>query len=152
MVRLPCISVMRIMRKSFATNYAGDTHGRRDTSDEPVSDAVNQQVWGLSDHRYMATVPDEDLLKVIKRGEAAIGESPVIMAFGEALSGDDIRELVAFMSPAVALQLGKAPVPALPRAFRGFCPLLAPYRHVRRRCRRPGTPLLWPAGRHGCDG
>ena len=99
MVRLPCISVMRIMRKSFATNYAGDTHGRRDTSDEPVSDAVNQQVWGLSDHRYMATVPDEDLLKVIKRGEAAIGESPVIMAFGEALSGDDIGDLVAFILP-----------------------------------------------------
>jgi hypothetical protein len=144
---------MRIIEKSFATNYAGDMHERLDTSDELGLDAVNQRVWGLSNHRYMATVPDEDVLKVIKRGAAAIGKSPVIMAFGEALSGDDIGDLIAFMmSSAVALQLEKAPVPALLRAFRGFCLLLGPYRRVRRRCRRPGTPLLWPVGRHGRDG
>jgi hypothetical protein len=66
--RLLCISVMRIIGKSFATNYAGDMHERLDTSDELGFDAVNQRVWGLSDHRFMATVPDEDVLKVIKRG------------------------------------------------------------------------------------
>jgi hypothetical protein len=43
--RLLCISVMRIIGKSFATNYAGDMHERLDTSDELGFNAVNQRVW-----------------------------------------------------------------------------------------------------------
>jgi hypothetical protein len=70
------MSVMQIIGKSLATNYAGDMHEHLDTSDELGLDAVNQRVWGLSDDRYMATVPDEDVLKVIRRGAAAIGKSP----------------------------------------------------------------------------
>jgi hypothetical protein len=49
---------------------------RFDTSDELGFDAVNQRVWGLSDHRYMATVPDEDVLKVIKRGRRPSASLP----------------------------------------------------------------------------
>jgi hypothetical protein len=150
--RLLCISVMRIIGKSFATNYVGDMHERLDTSDELGFDAVNQRVWGSQRSSIHGDSSRRGRAEGHQARAAAIGKSPVIMAFGEALSGDDIGDLIAFMSSAVALQLEKAPVPALPRAFLGFCPLLGPYRRVRRRCRRPGTPLLWPAGRHGRDG
>jgi hypothetical protein len=67
---------MRIIGKSFATIYAGDLHERFDTSDELGFDAVNQRVWGFSDHRYMATVPDENELKVIKRGRRPSASLP----------------------------------------------------------------------------
>ena len=81
MARLLCSSVMRIMRKSFATNYAGDTHDRSGKSDEPVSDAINARSWDLIDHRYMATVPNEGLLKNIKHFGAAVGKCLPMMAF-----------------------------------------------------------------------
>jgi hypothetical protein len=45
----------------------------------------------------METVTDGDLLKIIKHGGAAVGKSPAMMAFEEALSDDDIRDLVAFI-------------------------------------------------------
>jgi hypothetical protein len=121
------------MGKRFATSYAGNSHDRSRRSDELVSKTVNR-------------------LKVSKRGEAAVSKFSMRMALGEARGGDDMGELIAFMSPAVALQLGKAPAPALPGVFQGFCPLLGPYRRVRRRCRLLGPPRLWPADRRGCAG
>jgi hypothetical protein len=68
--------VLRIIGKSFATNYAGDMHERLDTSNELGFDAVNRWVWGLSDHLYIVTVPDEDVLKVIKRGRRPSASLP----------------------------------------------------------------------------
>ena len=81
MARLLCISVMRIMRKSFATNDAEDTHGRSGKNDEPVSDAINARSWDLIDHRYMATVSHEDLLQNIKHFGAAVGMCLPMMTF-----------------------------------------------------------------------
>jgi hypothetical protein len=79
--RLLCIAAMRIMRKSFATNSAGHTHGRSGKSDEPVSDAINARSWDLIDHRYLATVRNEDLLKNIKHFGAAVGKYLPMIAF-----------------------------------------------------------------------
>jgi cytochrome c oxidase cbb3-type subunit III len=66
-------------------------------SDGPISDAMNPRPRDLTDHTYMATVTDEDLLNTIKQGGAAVGKSPAMMAFKEALSDDEIRDLVAFI-------------------------------------------------------
>jgi hypothetical protein len=89
--RLRRISAVRIVGKSFATGYAGDTHDRPDTSDALGSDAVDQWVWGLSDHRCARTFADGDLLKRIGRGEAAVSKSPVIRAFGGRPAGPILR-------------------------------------------------------------
>jgi hypothetical protein len=51
-------------------------HKRLDTSNELGFDAVNRRVWGLSDHLYIVTVPDEDVLKVIKRGRRPSASLP----------------------------------------------------------------------------
>lgn len=80
MARLRCISAVRILGKSFATGYRGDTHDRPDTSDALGSDAVDQWAWGLSAHRCVRTFADGDLLKLIERGEATVSKSPVIRA------------------------------------------------------------------------
>jgi cytochrome c oxidase cbb3-type subunit 3 len=72
-------------------------HGRSGKSDGPVSEAMNPRPRNLTDRTYMATVSDEDLLNVIKHGGGAVGKSPAMMAFKEALSDDDIRDLIAFV-------------------------------------------------------
>jgi cytochrome c553 len=51
----------------------------------------------LTDRTYMATISDEDLLNVIKHGGAAASKSPAMMASKEALSDDEISDLVAFI-------------------------------------------------------
>jgi cytochrome c oxidase cbb3-type subunit 3 len=72
-------------------------HGRSGKSDGPVSEAMNPRPRALTDRAYMATVSDDDLLTAIKLGGAAVGKSPAMMAFKEALSDDDIRDLIAFI-------------------------------------------------------
>jgi mono/diheme cytochrome c family protein len=72
-------------------------HGRLGKSDGPVSDAMNPRPRDLTDRTYMATVSDDDLLNVIKYGGAAVGKSPAMMAFKDALSDDDIGDLIAFI-------------------------------------------------------
>jgi mono/diheme cytochrome c family protein len=72
-------------------------HGRLGKSDGPVSDAMNPRPRDLTDRSYMATVSDEDLLNVIKHGGAAVGKSPAMMAFKDALGDDDIGDLIAFI-------------------------------------------------------
>ena len=89
MARFRGISAVRIVGKSFATGYPGDTHDRPDTSGALGSDAVDQWVWGLSDRRCARTFADGDLLKLIERGEATVSRSPVIVALGGALRGRD---------------------------------------------------------------
>jgi hypothetical protein len=89
--RLRCISAVRIVGKSFATGYAGDTHDCPDTSDAPGSEAVDQWVWGLGDRRCMRAFADGNLLKLIERGEATVSKSPVIMAFGGRPAGPILR-------------------------------------------------------------
>jgi cytochrome c oxidase cbb3-type subunit 3 len=72
-------------------------HGRLGKSDGPVSDAMNPRPRDLTDRMYMSTVSDENMLAVIKHGGAAVGKSPAMMAFKEALSDDEIGDLVAFI-------------------------------------------------------
>jgi cytochrome c oxidase cbb3-type subunit 3 len=72
-------------------------HGHLGKSDGPVSDAMNPRPRDLTDRTYMSTVSDENLLTVIRHGGAAVGKSPAMMAFNEALSDDEIRDLVAFI-------------------------------------------------------
>jgi mono/diheme cytochrome c family protein len=72
-------------------------HGRLGKSDGPVSDAMNPRPRDLTDRLYMATVSDEELLNVIKHGGAAVGKSPAMMAFKDALGDDDIGDLIAFI-------------------------------------------------------
>lgn len=72
-------------------------HGRTGKSDGPVSDAMSPRPWGLTDRAYMSTVSDEDLLTVVEDGGPAVGKSPAMMAFKEALSDDDIGDFMAFI-------------------------------------------------------
>jgi cytochrome c553 len=72
-------------------------HGRSGKSDGPVSAAMDPRPRDLTDRTYMATVSDDDLLNVIKYGGAAVSKSPAMMAFKDALSDDDIGDLIAFI-------------------------------------------------------
>jgi mono/diheme cytochrome c family protein len=72
-------------------------HGRSGKSDGPVSDAMNPRPRDLTDRAYMSTVPDAQLLTVIKHGGPSVGKSPAMMAFKDVLSDDDILALVAYL-------------------------------------------------------
>jgi mono/diheme cytochrome c family protein len=45
----------------------------------------------------MSTISDDDLRMVIKEGGAAAGKSPAMMAFTEALTEDDARDVIAYI-------------------------------------------------------
>jgi cytochrome c553 len=72
-------------------------HGRLGKSDGPVSSAMDPRPRDLTDQAYMRAISDGELLTVIKEGGAAVGKSPAMMAFKEALSDDDIRDVIAFI-------------------------------------------------------
>lgn len=89
-------AIQNTVRKSIIS-CVGDVTARTGKSDGPVSDAMNPRPRDLTDRAYMSTVSDEDLLNVIKGGGPAVGKSPAMMAFKEALSDDDIGDLIAFI-------------------------------------------------------
>jgi mono/diheme cytochrome c family protein len=58
---------------------------------------MNPRPRDLTDRTYLVTVSDEDLFIVIKEGGAATGRSPAMMAFKEALSDNEVRDVVAYI-------------------------------------------------------
>jgi cytochrome c oxidase cbb3-type subunit 3 len=72
-------------------------HGRLGKSDGPVSSAMDPRPRDLTDQAYMGKISDGELLAVIKEGGGAVGKSPAMMAFKEALSNDDIGDVIAFI-------------------------------------------------------
>jgi cytochrome c oxidase cbb3-type subunit 3 len=58
------------------------------------------------DGNYMNKLSDEHIFKVIKEGGASVGKSPLMAAWGGALSDDQIHDVVAFVR-----SLAKPPYP-----------------------------------------
>lgn len=72
-------------------------HGISGKGDGPAAAALNPKPRNYTDKKYMGTMKDEDIFKITKEGGAAVKKSPLMPAWGAALSDDDIRNITAYI-------------------------------------------------------
>jgi mono/diheme cytochrome c family protein len=72
-------------------------HGQQGKGDGPAGAALNPKPRNQSDAKYMSTLTDEHIFKVIKDGGASVGKSPAMPAWGSVLSNDDIWNVIAYV-------------------------------------------------------
>ncbi len=83
-------------------------HGATGKGDGPGAAALEPKPRDLSDGEYVSTLTDEHIFKVIKEGGAAAGLSPMMPAWGGALSDEDVWNVVAFIRTDVCACEAKA--------------------------------------------
>jgi mono/diheme cytochrome c family protein len=81
-------------REIFDRMCAG-CHGYRGDGGEGHRGGFSPHVATLADKTYMASVTDEYLVLVIKKGGAAMGKMATMPAWGKRLSDEEIRSIVA---------------------------------------------------------
>ena len=77
--------------------YCAACHGPRGDGDGPLAALLDPQPAHHSDAASMSAFSDEQLFRVIKDGGLAVGKSPQMGAWGETLSDQNIRDLVAYV-------------------------------------------------------
>jgi len=70
-------------------------HGPSGKGDGPAAAALNPKPRDYTDKKF--SMSDQAMHDVIKRGGAAVGKSPVMPAWGQALSDQDIRDVIAYI-------------------------------------------------------
>ena len=81
-------------RELFDRMCAG-CHGYRGDGGEGHRGGFSPHVTTLADKAYMASVTDEYLVLVIKKGGAAVGKMATMPAWEKRLSDEEIRSIVA---------------------------------------------------------
>jgi mono/diheme cytochrome c family protein len=72
-------------------------HGPEGKGDGVAAAALDPKPRDLSDAAYVSTLSNEHLFKVINEGGASVGLSPLMSAWGGALSEQDIWNVIAFI-------------------------------------------------------
>ena len=72
-------------------------HGAGGKGDGPSAAGLYPKPADFTDCKLMAGERDTTLFTIIKRGGAGVGRSTVMPSWGEALSDEQIRELVAYI-------------------------------------------------------
>ena len=83
-----------------ASQYAAlcaSCHGARGDADTPIAMTLVPKPARHNDGTYMNELNDEHLFLVIKNGGSAVGKSPVMAAWGGALTDAQIRDVIAFI-------------------------------------------------------
>ena len=83
--------------KAIFAEKCSPCHGQQGKGDGPAGAALNPKPRNQSDVKYMSTLTDEHIFKVIKDGGASVGKSPAMPAWGSALSNDDIWNVIAYV-------------------------------------------------------
>jgi cytochrome c553 len=69
-------------------------HGTTGMGDGPAGIALDPRPASFSSPEFWETRDDEHIFTVIKEGGAAVGRSPLMVAWGASFTDDQIRELV----------------------------------------------------------
>ncbi len=72
-------------------------HGAEGKGDGVAAAALDPKPRDLSDAAYVSTLSNEHLFKIINEGGASVGLSPLMSAWGGALSEQDIWNVIAFI-------------------------------------------------------
>ena len=78
--------------------YCATCHGATGKGDGPGAKALNPKPpRDLTDRAYMDGLTEEYLVKVIQKGGAAVGKSPLMPPWSPALKDGDIRDVVTYV-------------------------------------------------------
>lgn len=83
-----------------ASNYSSlcaSCHGANGKGDGPAAAALNPKPKDFTDCKSMAKESDETLFKIIKGGSQSVGRSPMMPAWGGALTDQQIKELATYI-------------------------------------------------------
>ncbi len=83
-----------------AANYkdlCAKCHGPSGKGNGPEAKTLNPKPADYTDCKKMSPIPDATLFKAIKSGGQSVGKSKDMPAWGEALSDQEIRDLVAYV-------------------------------------------------------
>ena len=83
--------------KTIYTTYCVVCHGNEGKGDGPGAAALNPKPRNFSDSKLMATIDLPTRVKAVTEGGASVGVSPVMPPFKEALSEQQIRDVLAFV-------------------------------------------------------
>ncbi len=78
--------------------YCAACHGDAGKGDGVAAAALNPKPRALNDKAYMDAMTDQHLFDVIKKGGAAVGKSPLMVAWGPVLGDDQkVHDVAAFV-------------------------------------------------------
>lgn len=77
--------------------FCATCHGATGAGDGPASASLKPTPRALNDAEWQASVDDEYIKKVITEGGPSVGLSPMMTAWGHALKGDDLENVVAYI-------------------------------------------------------
>ena len=77
--------------------YCSSCHGKTGKGDGPVAAAFPTRPADHSDAAYMGKLSDAHIYKVIQKGGASVGKSPLMAPWGGILSDPQLRDLVAYV-------------------------------------------------------
>lgn len=83
--------------KAKFQQFCATCHGPTGHGDGPAAAALKPKPRSLDDAEWQASVDDAHIKKVITEGGAAVGLSPMMTAWGHALKGDDLENVVAYI-------------------------------------------------------
>lgn len=72
-------------------------HGEKGDGAGPAGAALNPHPTNFTDPANSERLTDEYVYKVIKEGGAAVGRSPLMVAWGASLKDDQIRDVAAYV-------------------------------------------------------
>ena len=72
-------------------------HGSTGQGDGPAAAALTPKPRSLAEAKYMKTLTDDQLFKVIKEGGASVGKSPLMPAWAGQVKDPEIWNLVAYV-------------------------------------------------------
>lgn len=77
--------------------YCDPCHGARGDGDGPLAAMLDTQPARHSDPAFMNVFSDAYLFQLLKDGGPSVGKSPLMAAWGETLSNQQIWDLVAYL-------------------------------------------------------
>lgn len=72
-------------------------HGEQGKGDGPGAKLLKTKPADWTDKEKMSKLTDEELIKIIAKGGDAVGKSKLMPAFGEKLTEQEVRNIVAFI-------------------------------------------------------
>lgn len=72
-------------------------HGPSGKGDGPAAAAIKPKPRDLTDPAWQKSVTDEYLVKVIQKGGAAVGKSPMMTPFGASVNEAQMKDLIAYI-------------------------------------------------------
>lgn len=72
-------------------------HGEKGDGTGPAGAALNPHPTNFTDPANAERLTDEYVYKVIKEGGAAVGRSPLMIAWGSSLKDDQLRDVAAYV-------------------------------------------------------